>query len=60
MDYTNKGYNNGNLWPLDAYNGIKEVNSGLGIKVSDQSVISDMWNYSGGISVDEEGNAKPR
>jgi RHS repeat-associated protein len=60
MDYTSKGYNSGNLWPLSAYNGMRELNSGLGIRASDQSVISEMWDYKGGISVDEEGNAKPR
>jgi hypothetical protein len=36
------------------------LNSGLGVRASDQSVISEMWDYKGGISVDEEGNAKPR
>lgn len=49
LDVNSKGYNNNNLWPSAALDGIREVNSGLGIKQTDQEINKEMWNYRGGI-----------
>lgn len=57
-DYVNKGYNSGNLWPLNAFNGMKEINDKLKVFPSDQALLIDMWNYDGNIELDENGNKK--
>lgn len=54
-DFLN-GRSNGNLWPASAYEGIKELNRGLGINATDQSVRSQMWDYWGGTAFDTNGN----
>lgn len=54
-DYRDRGYNNGNLWPLEGFNGLKELNSSRKIFTTDGRIIQSMWNYSGGVKLDEYG-----
>lgn len=54
LDFMDKGYNNGNLWPLEAYNGLKEINIQTKDYPNDQAIVSDMWYYNVGIQIDEK------
>ncbi len=58
QDFVNKGYNSGNLWPHNAFNGMKEINDALKVYKSDQEMINQMWNYDGGVELDETGKKK--
>lgn len=58
QEFVNKGYNSGNLWPLNAFNGMKEINDALKVYKSDQEMLNEMWNYNGGIELDEAANKK--
>ena len=44
------------MWPGNAFYGIKELNSKLKTYNSDQDIIIRMWDYSGGVKVDNKGN----
>jgi RHS repeat-associated protein len=58
MDYMKNGYNSNNLWPGAAFNGMKQLNDILKVYSSEQSMLNEMWNYNGGIQLDENGNVK--
>jgi RHS repeat-associated protein len=51
LDVNNQGYNNNNLWPRIALEGIRDVLRGLGIKQTDQEINKEMWDYRGGIQL---------
>ncbi|MBS1666283.1 MAG: hypothetical protein JST58_02800 [Bacteroidetes bacterium] len=58
MDYMKNGYNTNNLWPGAAFNGLKQLNDILKVFPTDQKLLNDMWDYSGGIQLDENGKVK--
>jgi RHS repeat-associated protein len=58
IDYINQGYKTNNLWPGTAFSGLKQLNDFLKIFASDQKLLNDMWNYNGGIQLDENGKHK--
>jgi RHS repeat-associated protein len=58
MDFQNKGYNSSNLFPGKAFEGIKQMNNGLKVYSSDGQIIQRMWDYNGGVELDENGNQR--
>lgn len=58
IDYMKNGYNTGNLWPGAAFNGMKQLNDILKVFPSDQTMLNEIWDYSGGIQLDENGKVK--
>jgi hypothetical protein len=57
MDYMKNGYSN-SLWPGEAFNGLKDLNEVLKVFPTDQALLNEMWNYSGGIQLDNNGKVK--
>jgi RHS repeat-associated protein len=53
MDFMKNGYNTGNLWPGAAFEGMKQLNDILKVFPTDQKMLNDMWDYSGGVKLDE-------
>lgn len=51
--YDRLNANSGNLWPVNALEGLKEINSKQKFWTSTQQIIQAMWTYSGGLTAEE-------
>lgn len=58
MGYMKNGYNTDNLFPKEAFDGMKQINDILKVFPADQQMLADMWDYNGGVQLDGNGKKK--
>jgi RHS repeat-associated protein len=55
LNYAKNRYNT--QWPGQGYSVLQQANSILKLNKTPQRVVQQMWNYSGGVNIDNKGNA---